>query len=68
MGISFDKPVERTPFHQKLFEDEDAQYGTACSQYSIDNVMVGRINGGKPNTEHDDAENHTEEVRILRLE
>jgi hypothetical protein len=68
MGVSFDKPVECTPFHQNLFENEDAQYGTTCSQYGIDNVMVGRINGCKPNAEHNDTENHTEEIRIFSLE
>ena len=60
--------MERSPFHQYLLEDEDAQNGTASSQNGIDDVMVGRINGCKPNAEHDDTENHTEEVGILRLE
>jgi hypothetical protein len=60
--------MERSPFHQHLLEDEDAQYGTTGSQNGIDDVMVGRINGCKPNAEHDDTENHTKEVGILRLE
>ena len=68
MGISLDEFVERTPFEQYLFEQEDAKYGTTGSQNSIDDIMVCRVDGGKPNAEHDDTENHTKEVGILRLE
>ena len=60
--------MERSPFHQHLLEDEDAQYGTACTQNGINDVMVCRIDGCEPNAEHDDTENHTEEIRILRFE
>ena len=30
--------------------------------------MVGGINGGKPNAQHDDTEDDAEEIRVFRLE
>jgi hypothetical protein len=54
-----DESVERTPFEQYLFEQEDAKYGTTGSQNSIDDIMVCRVDGGKPNAEHDDSEYKT---------
>ena len=50
--------MERSPSEQYLLEQEDAEQSTAGSQDGVDDIMVGRIDGGKPNAQHDDAEHN----------